>query len=239
MSPQRRGKKSSRDSQAEQQVGRVDRPLNLVTQVERMIGEAITAGTFRGNRLPTDAELAEQMGVSRETVRRATTALAREGLLVKFRRKGTFLKAPEVRFPAAGEASRLVGYVQADYQLPGGNAERTAQFISERMITGAIEAAHTAGYALVVSRATPAELSRAFDLLVRNARLAGIVFASVAEERVLKRVFGLGLPTVLIDHDLHLPQLGIVRDDSAGGAKLAVARLAELGHKRIAFSDKH
>lgn len=222
-----------------QPLDRLDRPLNLVTQVERILREAIEEGRFRGSRLPTDAELAEQIGVSRETVRRATNALAKEGLLVKFRRKGTFLKAPEIGLPKGVEKSTLIGYVQADYRLPGGDPEPTMRYIGSLMVQGAIEAADEAGYEVVVLRATPSALSKTFERLIRTARLCGVIFASVAEERLLKRVIGLGLPAVLVDHDLHVPRVGTVRDDSAGGARLAVEKLAELGHRRIAFADWH
>src|SRR5437762_5582945 len=75
-------------------VGRIERPLRLVDQVEQILREAIAAGRFPGDRLPTEVDLAEQLGVSRETVRRATESLQREGLLVKFRRKGTFTRPP-------------------------------------------------------------------------------------------------------------------------------------------------
>jgi DNA-binding GntR family transcriptional regulator len=67
-------------------MGRIARPLSLVAQVEQLLREAISQGRFSGDRLPTEVELADQLGVSRETVRRATETLQREGLVVKFRR---------------------------------------------------------------------------------------------------------------------------------------------------------
>src|SRR5712691_3711597 len=75
-------------------VERIARPLSLVAQVEQILRDAIAAGRFPGDRLPTEVELAEQLGVSRETVRRACEALQQQGLLVKFRRKGTFTRFP-------------------------------------------------------------------------------------------------------------------------------------------------
>jgi LacI family transcriptional regulator len=62
-----------------------------------------------------------------------------------------------------------------------------------------------------------------------------VIFASWGEEKLLRRVAGLGLPTVLLDHDLHLPGIHSVRDDSAQGGRAAVQHLAQLGHRRIAF----
>src|SRR5262249_30598655 len=52
-------------------------------------------------------------------------------------------------------------------------------------------------------------------------------------EKLLRRVAGLGLPTVLLDHDLQLSHVHSVRDDSFQGARDAVRYLADLGHRRI------
>src|ERR1700749_3092626 len=96
--------------------GSLERPLNLVHQVETLLREAIAEGRFPTGHLPIEVELAEQLGVSRETARGATEALADAGLLVKYRRRGTFLRQAEMKLPAA--ESRTLGYLQANYQLP-------------------------------------------------------------------------------------------------------------------------
>src|SRR5690349_11537819 len=69
---------------------RLVRPASLVTQVEQLLRQAVAEQRWPGGRLPTEIELAEQLGVSRETVRLAAEALQRDGLLFKIRRKGTF-----------------------------------------------------------------------------------------------------------------------------------------------------
>jgi DNA-binding LacI/PurR family transcriptional regulator len=79
-------------------------------------------------------------------------------------------------------------------------------------------------------------MGKAFQQLQAEVRLRGMVFASYGEEKLLRRVAGLGLPTVLLDHDLNLPQIHSVRDDSYEGARQAIGYLAGLGHRRIAFA---
>src|SRR5262249_41923875 len=86
--------KRSPPDQASGSMPRIARPLSLVAQVEQLLRDAIASGRFPGDRLPTEVELAEQLGVSRETVRRACEELQKQGLLVKFRRKGTFTRFP-------------------------------------------------------------------------------------------------------------------------------------------------
>jgi LacI family transcriptional regulator len=82
-------------------------------------------------------------------------------------------------------------------------------------------------------------MGEAFRRLSQNASLRGVIFASYGEEKLLRRVVGLGLPTVLVDHDVHLPGISSVRDDSFEGGRQAVRYLAKLGHRRIAFAHWH
>jgi len=225
--------------------GRLERPLTLIARVEQILREAIRAGRFPGNRLPTEVDLAQQLGVSRETVRLAATRLQREGLLVKYRRKGTFIRPPALTL---GEmpGRMLLGYLQANYFSPSmaneqnlDHEEAVTRTISGLMLQGALVEASRASYDVVVRHAPPAEMDKVFRHLQEGTRLCGAIFASFGEEKLLRRAAGLGLPIVLLDHDLHLPQVSSVRDDSFGGARQAVASLASLGHRRIAFAQWH
>lgn len=66
-------------------------------QVARAMRERITNGEYRaGDRLPSEAELCASYGVSRMTVRRAVTLLARDGVAFTENGRGTFVKAPEL-----------------------------------------------------------------------------------------------------------------------------------------------
>ena len=66
-------------------------------QVARAMRERITNGEYRaGDRLPSEAELCASYGVSRMTVRRAVTLLARDGVVFTENGRGTFVKAPEL-----------------------------------------------------------------------------------------------------------------------------------------------
>ncbi|MBV2365722.1 GntR family transcriptional regulator [Streptomonospora nanhaiensis] len=56
----------------------------------------ITSGEWPpGTRVPTEAELARTHGVSRVTVQRAVQELVRRGLVVRYRRRGTFVARSE------------------------------------------------------------------------------------------------------------------------------------------------
>lgn len=92
---------------------RLDRPAALTTRIEQMLRHAIEEGRFESGRLPTEVELAKQLGVSRETVRLAAENLQREGLLVKVPRRGTFLQAPTLPDRIEAAPPMCLGYLQA------------------------------------------------------------------------------------------------------------------------------
>jgi len=216
---------------------RLDRPLSLVGRVEQLLRQAIAEGRFPSGRLPTEVELATQLGVSRETVRLAAEALQREGLLVKVRRKGTFLQSPCLPDRIEGPTAVSIGYLQAGYRGRHGQEEAATRVTSALMLQGALEEAAAAEMRLVVIHALHTEIGRAWEQLYREHRLNGVIFASYGEEKLLRRVEGRDLPTVLLDHDLTLAAVSSVRDDSFAGAQLAVRHLVGIGHRRIAFAN--
>src|SRR5439155_25142677 len=121
---------------------------------------------FGQGRLPTEVELAEQLGVSRETVRLAAEVLQREGLLVKIRRKGTFLQAPRIAEGIAAPRANVLGYFQAGYEGAEGEQEGVTRVISGLMLQGALEEAGQAGLRLVVQHAPHTQISQAFGQMM-------------------------------------------------------------------------
>jgi LacI family transcriptional regulator len=234
----RKRPKKREATHAQDDFERLGRPPSLTARVEQLLREAISAGRFADGRLPTEMELAEQLGVSRETVRLAAEALQRDGLLVKIRRKGTFLHHA---LPDQIEVteSPYLGYLQAGYQAGQGREEAATRAISGLMLQGALEEATRAGFRLVVQHAPHTQIGQAFQQLQKDRRLRGLLFAHYGEEKLLRRAVGLGVPIVLLDHDLHLSGVHSVRDDSFDGARQAMRYLADLGHRRITFINWH
>ena len=218
------------------ELDRLVRPVSLVAQVEQLLRQAITEGRWAGGRLPTEIDLAEQLGVSRETVRLAAEALQRDGLVVKIRRKGTFTHQGPGTLALPLSESKLLGYLQMDFRTLQGQEEVAGRSISGLMLQGAIAEAGALGFKVVVQHTPSTKLRQGFDELQQHTRLRGVIFASYGEEKIVRRVLGLGLPAVVLDHDLHLPRINTVRDDSFEGGRQAVRYLASLGHRRIALA---
>ncbi len=72
------------------QLGEDRSPIPLYHRLYVILRERIVNGTYRvGETLPTEAELTETYGLSRITAKRALDELAREGLAVRVRGRGT------------------------------------------------------------------------------------------------------------------------------------------------------
>src|SRR5258708_24381297 len=77
-------------------------PIPLYFQIAENLKEAIEAGTIApGQRLDNELELAEQLGVSRPTVRQAIQRLVQQGLVVRRRGLRTVVVAPRLLRPVA------------------------------------------------------------------------------------------------------------------------------------------
>jgi GntR family transcriptional regulator len=78
-------------------------------QIEDQLADRIESGEFAfGDRLPTERELAMQLGVSRMTVRAAMDRLAQRNLIVRREGSGTFVAEPKLQ----QDASKLRGFFE-------------------------------------------------------------------------------------------------------------------------------
>ncbi|PWC22349.1 GntR family transcriptional regulator [Brenneria roseae subsp. roseae] len=67
-------------------------------QIEQILSRQIRDRTLKpGDPLPTEAEMCEQYQVSRMTARKAVDYLVRQGLVERFRGRGTFVAQPDTR----------------------------------------------------------------------------------------------------------------------------------------------
>ena len=70
----------------------------LYRQLSRLMADRLDEVVEPGTRLPTEAELAEQAGVNRLTVRQALAELAREGRIHTVQGVGSFVAVPAMRY---------------------------------------------------------------------------------------------------------------------------------------------
>lgn len=233
--PTARSRRRSLPKDAPLSLERLSRPLSLVAQVEQALREAIADNSFPGGKLPTELELARQLGVGRETVRVAAEAIQRDGLLIKFRHRGTFTRGIGPAPVFSKIDSNLLGYLQADF-LAAGQEEVANLGISRLMLQGARAEGRQTGFRLLVEHSPNTQWREASQHLYEDSRVRGLILASYSDEKLLRRLTARSLPTVLLDEETNVPHINSVRDDAVEGARQAVLFLARLGHRRIAYA---
>lgn len=88
-------------------------------QIADALRDEIDRAYAPGERLPTEAVLAQRFGVNRHTVRRALAALAESGLVRSTRGSGTFVEEPRLAYPI-GSRTRFSEIVSAGGRVPDG-----------------------------------------------------------------------------------------------------------------------
>ncbi len=149
------------------------------SQLHRLLRDKIVNGICPpGSRLPTETELIEEHQVSSITVIRALNDLAREGLIVRRRRSGTFVVDPTHRPLIAGRNLRLALLIDQSI-LP--NFEFIQGF-HRAVIDGVLQGwgVHTTP---TVARVPPTEVTRA----VWKAPLRGVTVEAIGEEHATRR----------------------------------------------------
>jgi len=94
-------------------------PVPLYYQLKQLLAERITKGEWQaGDMLPTEEQLQEQYGLSRTTVRQALKELELEGLISRFRGRGTFVSQPKISH-SADPRFNLTAYLTEQGIRPG------------------------------------------------------------------------------------------------------------------------
>jgi multiple sugar transport system substrate-binding protein len=84
-------------------------PIPLYFQLKTYLLEEIISGAYGPEeRLPTEHELCERFGVSRTPVTRALTELADEGVIIRYRRRGSFVNPHWLTKRSPGPEVRMV-----------------------------------------------------------------------------------------------------------------------------------
>src|SRR6266516_5923509 len=78
-----------------------------------ILAESERNGAGHGTRLPTERQLAADLGVSRSAIRHAMAVLQAEGRVSREVGRGTFLRGPAVAGPADAPAMTLAGVPDA------------------------------------------------------------------------------------------------------------------------------
>ena len=188
-------------------------------------------------KLPSEATLSEEFGVSRMTLRGALEQLRRQGLVEKRNGIGSFLTKRAFR------RSGLIGLVIPDY-------ERFEFFAGIKNEVG-LHAARL-GYAVELAfttecsrKSTVADILRKVRHLAEH-RAEGIIFRpfvteefSGANMEIVSTLRNAEIPVVLIDSDIARPpersDCDLVAINNIGAGRQIARHLHERGYRRVAF----
>lgn len=225
--------------------------LQLVTHFRDQIASGALAP---GSQLPTEIELTEQFGVSRNTIRQAMNTLVHEGLLERTQGRGTFVRAAglaaartvdSAQYGAEpdGMANRLVPdsrpEPRADRRI-GLVLSHVGDQLNMELLLGVEQAAKSRGYevSFSFSEENGAVQERDVARLQAGGVCGFIIFplSDQHEDHAIAWLREQGTPLVLIDRYLPSVPTDYVGVDNYNGGYRAAEHLCILGHKRIGLA---
>jgi DNA-binding LacI/PurR family transcriptional regulator len=215
--------------------------------ISRQLAAEINSGRHRsGARLPSEAQLVKQFGVSRPTVGRAMRDLLEQGLITRRSGSGTYVRSPR------DSASAIPAFAQIGLIVP--SLRHTEIFESICGELASLARVHDYG---LLWGGTTQPLGAESEMSTREAedlcdqfierRALGVFLVPfehrsdcvAANESITTRLHKAGIPIVLIDRDIGpfpdrsaFDLVGI--DNFAGGYALAT-HLIKLGARRMVF----
>ena len=214
-------------------------PLPLYAQLKECLRREVATGAYSADEpLPDERALAQQLGLSRTTVRRAIIELTKEGLLGRIRGRGTFVKAATKVRPADQESvitfppgatqtftlAMVTPFLQVNVQ-EGLFYYRILQ--SMQMALGANSA--------VVFRKFGDSVEQTLSEMKRDKSLSAVAAMGLLDTDALKGLRKLNLPLVLIDcvQGYEDPIADEVTHHGEEPAFQAVTSLLDQGHRNI------
>ena len=185
-----------------------------------------------GEKLPVEVHLAEELNISRDTLRAALKQLEAEGLLVRIRSKGTF-----VNLPISRNGKKILVLLKP-------SAESDASYQSHYLVPSMQQTAQEYGMSLELCPRTYIDDQNLEDAAfkLRNDReLAGcVIFEGLytGQENYIRALQHSNLPVVMaVCHpgDVQTTGFAGVRVDSLKAWHDGIFALKEAGHRRIAF----
>lgn len=192
------------------------------------IREKILSGVYgAGERIPSEYELAEQFHMSRQTVRRAVETLEREGLLVRARGSGTYVRTPSAFTPQNVKSVGIVTTYLNDYVFPS-------------IIQGVDSVLTPRGYSMMLSitynktvseaKALEQMLSSGTSGLIVEGTKSALPNANIGMFRTLREK---GIPIIFINgYYNEFCESYVVMDDVKAG-QLLVDHLVKNNHLKI------
>lgn len=201
-------------------------------QVESYLTGKIEVGVWPvGGKIPSERELAEELGVSRTTVRNAVLALTSRGMFDRSIGQGTFVK----RGPASREAVRAtkgtLGYVVC--KARAARRPLASESFYFDVFSGIEEETARSGRHTLFSYLDDFDSEEVDAFASFLDKVDGVVVEEASNRDFLARLKESGTPAVLLAPSEAAAGMDLVTMDLAQGVGAAVRALRAKGHERI------
>ncbi len=198
-----------------------------------------------GDRIPSEMSLAEQFHVSRITSKKALETLERDGLIVRFRGKGSFVAdgvvgviTPPAK-PGGAPSQQLVDRASLTAPTVGYVVPHWSDVFGARLLQAIEERCGELGFSLVIKRSYGRRdiEDTAISTLV-NLGVRGLIVFPVHGEFYndsLLRIVLDGYPVVLVDRYMKGIAVNSIGTNNHDASKHLTSVLIQRGHKRVAF----
>ncbi len=203
-----------------------DDPVPLYKQLLGEVRTRIVTGEWPvGSRLPTEAELATELRVSRVTIRQALGAAVEAGLVVRVAGKGTYVARPTNGLRSQGFVGHVVPHLSHTFNV--------------QMLLGVESTLKAAGFQLVFCN-SEGDLATEERLLagLETEGMAGCIIQPVFGEqsdRLIRNWGEKGYPVVMLDRYLPDVDVDLVASDHFGGGYAVVKHLIDQGYTNILY----
>lgn len=203
-----------------------DSPIPLYKQVLNFLETYIVSGNIQpGTRLPTEAELQLELGISRVTIREALNAAVEAGLIVRKAGKGTFVAQNNTTPSSEGFIGYVVHHLISSFNI--------------QLLQAVEEALKGSRYHLIFGM-SDSEVEKENLVLQRlsSREMLGFIVQPVYSEnldRVLARIAKSQTPLVLLDRETPGIQADLVFADHFKGGREIVSHLIKQGYTDIGF----
>jgi len=205
--------------------------------LRRRLEEQLSSGDFSaGDPFPSDADLVRTTGLSRDTVRKALGELSRDGWIERRHGLGTFV-GPRASLPISRrisegvERARVMGRVAV---LGSWFWREQVDWYTAEIIESMEHAAEDAGVSIEFLGNRGVDRQTVCRRLAQTHPDVLICLLPRAEHAlIIAEAQRLEIPTLITGTRLAGVGVPTVREDGAQGARLAVERLVQAGHKRI------
>lgn len=208
---------------------------SLGEQIALMLKEKIHHQKFEGGMLPKEEDLALELNVSRGTIRSAMSILVDEELIVRVKKKGTFVNSDKVQQIEAPKFRRL----NIIFNAQSGMMPRTDSSFYSTLINVMFEEANRQKYILNLGMVDVQNPSNNNFKPFIDDEIDGNILVAIEQEEVLAEFINTGKPTLLIDHTLDIKGLECFDFDSYAASRSVADYLLDNGHRKFIFLSHH